>query len=78
MAIELDDIRKQRLIAELVGFYLAEFDEEISPFRAEQLVDFFVNTLGPQVYNQAVQDARAFMQTRLDDLDGEIYESEAF
>ena len=27
-------------------------------------------------YNQAVQDARAFLQTKLDDLDGELYEPE--
>jgi len=29
------------------------------------------------LYNQAVQDARKFMQERLDDLDGEVYRPEA-
>lgn len=78
MAIELAEDRRERLIRALQGFYLEEFDEEVSPFRAEQLLDFFLGALGPQVYNQAVQDARGFMLRKLDDLDGEVYASESF
>ena len=32
-----------------------------------------LKTLGPAVYNQAVQDVRAHMQVKLDDLDGEVF-----
>ena len=32
-----------------------------------------LKTLGPAVYNQAVQDVRAHFQTKLDDLEGEVY-----
>lgn len=78
MAIELSETRRQRLIAGLEGFFRQEFDEEISTFRAEQLLDFFLEALGPQVYNQGVQDARAYLQRSLDDLDGEVYHSESF
>jgi uncharacterized protein (DUF2164 family) len=42
------------------------------------VLDFFLETLGPPVYNQAVQDARGFVLRTLDDLDGEVYHSEAF
>ena len=31
---------------------------------------------GPQVYNQAIQDARKFVMERLDDLEGELWEPE--
>ncbi|NIS19219.1 MAG: DUF2164 domain-containing protein, partial [Thermoplasmata archaeon] len=65
------------MILGVEGFFLDEFDEEISPFRAEQLLDHFLAALGPPVYNQAVQDARAYMQDKLDDLDGEVWEAEA-
>ena len=57
MSIKLADARRQRLIEGLEGFYRREFDEEISTFRAGLLLDFFLDALGPQVYNQAVQDA---------------------
>ena len=71
--IKIANERKTQLVAELKAFYLNEFDEDISPFRAGQLLDFFLTKLAPAVYNQAVQDARAFMQSRLDDLEGEVY-----
>jgi uncharacterized protein (DUF2164 family) len=76
MALILDDQRRAALASRLRGFHLEEFDEELSVFRAEQLLDFFLAALGPQVYNQAVQDARRFMQERLEDMDGEVYHPE--
>ncbi len=73
MTVRIDEPRRAALVARLRGFFLEEFDEELSTFRAEQVLDFFLETLGPQVYNQAVQDARGFMQQKLDDLDGDLY-----
>lgn len=73
MAFEMEEARRTQLVAELQAFYLEQFDEELSPFRAEQILDFIATSLAPQVYNQAIQDARKFMQTRLDDLDVEVY-----
>lgn len=73
MAIALDDDRRDQLARELQGFYLEEFDEELSRFRADQLLDFALRSLAPAVYNQAVQDARGYMQRKLDELDGEVW-----
>jgi uncharacterized protein (DUF2164 family) len=69
----IDEERRTYLIERLRGFYLEEFDEELSSFRAERLIDHMLEIVAPQVYNQAVQDARAFFQRKLDDLDGEVY-----
>ena len=76
MPIDLDDDRRKQLVASLQGFYLTELDEELSPFRAERILEFVLELAGPQVYNQAVQDARLYMQRKLDDLDGEVYRPE--
>ncbi|MEJ2215908.1 MAG: DUF2164 domain-containing protein [Gemmatimonadota bacterium] len=76
MALNLDDERRAEITRQLQAFYLERFDEELSDFRAAQLVDFFLGTLAAPVYNQAVQDARRFMLEKLDDLDGEVYEPE--
>lgn len=75
--MKLDDARRAQMITDLQGFHRTEFDEELSAFRAEQLLDFFLATLGPQVYNQGVVDAQAYMQRKLDDLDGEVYAVES-
>jgi uncharacterized protein (DUF2164 family) len=73
MSIRLDDDRRAQLAHALQGFFLEEFDEELSPFRAEQILDFVLGRVGPPIYNQAVQDARGYLQTKLDELDGEVY-----
>ena len=56
--------------------FVEEFERDLSQFQAERLIDLFLARLGPPVYNQAVQDARKFILTKLDDLDGEVYEPE--
>lgn len=71
--ITLADDRRDRLIGQLQTLFSAEFDESLSTFRAEQILDLMLTTLGPGIYNQAVQDVRAHLQSKLDDLDGEVY-----
>jgi uncharacterized protein (DUF2164 family) len=73
MAAEIDSVRRESLVTGLRGFYQQEFDEDLSAFRADLVLDYFLNALGPQIYNQAVQDARGFMLRKLDDLDGEVH-----
>lgn len=76
MRVRLSDDRKAALVRLVRNFYEEEFDEEISGFRAEALIDFFVRELGPPVYNQGVRDACAYMQDKLTDVEGEVYEPE--
>ena len=76
MAIEISMERREDLVARLQAFFRDQFDEEISAFRTGELLEFVAGALGPHLYNQGVQDARRFMQQRLDDLDGEVHEPE--
>ena len=76
MRIKLSEEGRTRLAAATQRLFDQEFDHELSDFQAERLIDFFVRRLGAAVYNQAIQDARGFIQTKLDDLDGEFYEPE--
>lgn len=71
--IKLTPDRRERLTGQLQTLFQSEFDETLSPFRAEQVLDLMLETLGPGIYNQAVQDVRAHLQSKLDDLDGEVY-----
>jgi uncharacterized protein (DUF2164 family) len=74
MHIELTDDRRLAILSALRRLFAEEFDEELSEFRAERVLELFVAHLGPAVYNQAIQDARGFLQERLDDLDAVFYE----
>lgn len=69
----LDPERRRLLISDLQSFFLDEFDEDVSELRAERILDFALEAVGPEIYNQAVGDARAYMQGKLDDLDGIVY-----
>ncbi len=71
--ITLSEDRRERLVGQLQTLFQSEFDETLSGFRAEQVLDLMLKTLGPGIYNQAVQDVRAHLQSKLDDLDGEVY-----
>lgn len=77
MRIRLAADRRERLLRSIKQHFEDEFDEPISDFRAEGLLDFFVRELGPAMYNQGVRDAAGFIQDRLTDIEGEVYERES-
>lgn len=72
--IRLSAERRLALLDALQRHVEEEFDEPISRFRAEGLIDFFLKRLGPPVYNQGVHDATDFVQRALSDLEGEVHE----
>ena len=76
MRIKLSEERREHLASTVQLFFVEEFDHELSDFQAQRLIDFLIRRLGAPVYNQAIQDARAFFEAKLDDLDGEFYEPE--
>lgn len=74
--IRLSDERRAQLIAALKQYFADEFDDSLSDFRAEGLLDFLLREVGPPVYNQGVRDATRYVQAKLADIDGEVYEEE--
>ena len=76
MRIRLSDDRRARVLAALRRHFDEEFDDPISDFRANGLLDLFLRELGPPVYNQGVRDAASFIQAKLSDIEGEVYERE--
>ncbi len=69
----LSDERREALAAHLGRLFSEQFDEDLSGFRAEAIIDLMLKELGPVVYNQAVEDVRAHLQGKLDDLSGEVW-----
>ncbi|WP_417428636.1 DUF2164 domain-containing protein [Kiloniella sp.] len=76
MRIKLEDERRTGIIEALINFHFSEFDENISEFRAAEIVDFLLKKIGPSQYNQGIADARKYFAEKLDDLDTEFYEPE--
>ena len=76
MRIKLAADRRAGLLRAIKEYFAAEFDEPLSDFRANALLDFFVRELGPPVYNQGVRDASSYMQEKLADIEGDVTEAE--
>ncbi len=74
MRIRLTDERREAILSTLRRMFAEQFDEDLSEFRAERILELFLGHLGPAVYNQAIQDARSFLQEHLNDLDAVFYE----
>ena len=72
--IRLSPERRAALLVSVKKYFAGEFDEPLSDFRAEALLDFFLRELGPPVYNQGVHDAVGYIQEKLGDIEGDIYE----
>jgi uncharacterized protein (DUF2164 family) len=73
MEIQLSSTQKNALRMELISMYIDVFDEEISDFKADQILDTFIEKLAPSIYNTALQDVKQFMFTQLEDMEA-IYE----
>ena len=76
MAITLTDDTRQQLIESIRRFVEERMDEEIGDLKAILLLDYFLEEIGPTIYNKAISDAQAYMQEKLSDLDGTCYEPE--
>ncbi|MDF7823411.1 DUF2164 family protein [Pontiellaceae bacterium B12227] len=73
MDLQLSPAQKDGLRRKLIALYMDVFDEEISDFKAGQVLDGFLETLAPAIYNEAVQDMKKFMLNQLEDMEA-IYE----
>lgn len=76
MGLQLSDERKLDVARALRGFFLDEFDNEMSEFQAAEVVDFMLKQIGPSQYNQAIGDARNFLMEKIEELDVTLYEPE--
>ncbi len=76
MAIELSPENQQRLVASIKRYFLENLDDDIGELKATLLLDFCLKEIGPAIYNQAINDAQAFMTDKVADLESSCYEPE--
>ncbi len=69
MKITLKPEQRILLRQKIVAMFLDDFDEALSDFKADQILDAFIETLGPSIYNVAIQDMKIYMMDKLEDLD---------
>ncbi|MEZ5701447.1 MAG: DUF2164 domain-containing protein [Burkholderiaceae bacterium] len=76
MGIELSKEDRQQAIASIERYFRDERDEKIGNLAAGALLGFFLEEIGPSVYNRGVTDAQERLQARVSELDFEVHEDE--
>jgi uncharacterized protein (DUF2164 family) len=76
MSIELSKAAHNEAIASIERYFRENMEEKIGNIAAAALLHFFLEEVGPCIYNQAVADVQQSLQRRVTELDIEIHERE--
>lgn len=75
-ANELQKQIRTTAITSIQRYFEENMPEPIGELPAGLLLNFFMEEIGPAIYNQAIADAQARLQQRVSDLSGELYADE--
>jgi len=76
MPIELNRDARSQAVASIERYFAEELDQRIGNIGASALLSFFLEEVGPLVYNQAVGQVQERLQERVQELDIEFNEEE--
>ena len=61
--------KREYCINEIIRFFQSERDEMIGVIAAEEILDFFLQTTGGEIYNKGVEDSKEVLKGRFLDLE---------
>ena len=76
MAIEIPKEARKEAISSIERYFSENMEEKIGNIAASALLGFFLEEIGPLVYNQAVTEVQERLQMRVSELDIEHHEDE--
>ena len=74
--MELNSELKETLSRDIQAFCQSDLDWDIGRFEAEDLLSFFAEKLGNKFYNEGLQIALQILQTKVEDISGDILAQE--
>ena len=76
MTIEISKEARQQAIASIERYFRENMEEPIGNIGAGALLGFFLEEVGPLVYNKAVAEVQERLQMRISEIDLEVHEDE--
>lgn len=73
--IELSKEQRNEAVQSIQLYFDRNMPEPLGELASGLLLDFFLQDIGPLIYNKAVADAQVRLQGRIAELDGELYEA---
>jgi uncharacterized protein (DUF2164 family) len=74
--IELSKQVRTDAIASIRRYFDEQMPEPIGDLAAGLLLNYFLEGVGPVIYNRAIADAQMRLQQRVSDLNGELFADE--
>lgn len=66
--LKLSKEKRDHLISLIKDYFLQEKNEELGDLGASMMLDFIIDKLAPEFYNQGVNDAYKYLSDRLEDV----------
>lgn len=76
MAIEIPKEARKQAVSSIERYFQDHMEEKIGNIAASALLNYFIEEVGPLIYNQAVADVQERLQARVAELDIEVHEEE--
>jgi len=74
MTIDISKDARKEAVTSIERYFKENMEERIGNIAAGALLNFFLEEIGPVVYNQAVADVQERLQARVAEVDIEIHE----
>jgi uncharacterized protein (DUF2164 family) len=74
--IELGKEARTQAVGSIERYFSENMDERIGNIQAAALLNFFLEEIGPSIYNKAIADAQDRLQMRVGELDIECHADE--
>ncbi len=66
--IKLTKEKREEMLATIKEYFLKERDQELGDLSSGLMLDFIIEKLAPEFYNQGVEDACRYMSERVEDV----------
>ena len=76
MNVELTKEARAEAVSSIQRYFRENMTEEVGDLAAGLLLNFFIEEIGPTIYNHAIADAQRRMERNVSDLGGELYAEE--
>ena len=76
MTVALNKDTRSSAVTSIERYFQDELEEKIGNIRAAALLNFFLEEIGPSIYNQAVADVQERLLQRVTEVDIECHEDE--
>ena len=68
----LPEEQRNKYVNEIISYFEVERNEKIGVIAAEEILDFMLETIGPRIYNKAIDDTKTVLKQKFEDINVDL------